>query len=307
MRKSAILACAVAALAFTTLAQAAPGDRLRERLAQRQAGGETAALRADQTIAYGSDPKQQLDLWQPANHNSKQSRPLVLFVHGGGWSKGDKGNASGRFKPPHYTGQGYVFASINYRLVPDATVEQQAADVALALKTLIGDHRKFGIDTSRVVIMGHSAGAHLVALVGTDERYLRGVGLSFANLAGVIPIDGAAFDVEQQLQLAGPRMKATYTAAFGTDPARQRALSPTLHAAAPNAPAFYIPHVGRADAVQQSNALGAALRSAGTRAEVRQFEGQGLMGHMEINRRLGDPDYPVTGAVDAWLRGVFGG
>jgi acetyl esterase/lipase len=306
MRKSIIIAGALTALVATTFAQARPGDRLRERMAQRQAGGETAAARADQTIAYGSDPKQQLDLWYPADHNNEQSRPLVLFVHGGGWSKGDKGNATGRLKPPHYTGQGYVFASINYRLVPNATVEQQAADVAAALKALVGDYKKFGIDTSRVVIMGHSAGAHLVALVGTDERYLRGVGLSFADIDGVIPIDGAAFDVAQQLRQAGPRMQGTYTAAFGTDPARQRALSPTLHAAAPNAPAFYIPHVGRADAVQQSNALGAALRAAGTPAEVRQFEGQGLMGHMEINRRLGDPDYAATPVVDDWLKRVFG-
>lgn len=295
------------ALALAMTAQAAPGDRLRELRAARLAGVETVtATLADQTIAYGSDPKQLLDLWYPADHTGDQSRPLIVFVHGGGWSKGDKGNATGRLKPPHYTGQGYIFASINYRLVPDATVEQQAADVAMALKALVGDYKKFGIDTTRVVLMGHSAGAHLVALVGTDERYLKGAGLSFASVAGVIPIDGAAFDVASQLDSAGPWMKPTYLAAFGTDPARQRALSPTLQAAAPNAPRFFIPHVGRADAVRQSNALAAALRAAGTPAEARLFDGEGLMGHLEINRRLGDPDYPATGAIDAWLKAVFG-
>jgi acetyl esterase/lipase len=301
MRKCIIIA---GALAAATLAQARPGDRLSERLAARGGAEATAPLAGGETIAFGTDPLQQLDVWRATG--SRGPAPLVLFVHGGGWSKGDKGNATGRLKPPHFTGQGYVFASTNYRLVPNATVEQQAADVAAALKALLERADRLGIDRTRVVLMGHSAGAHLVALVGTDERYLKAAGLSFADVDGVIPIDGAAFNVEQQLALAGPRMKGTYTAAFGTDPTRQRSLSPTLHAAAPNAGAFFIPHVGRADAVQQSGALGAALRGAGTRAETQQFEGQGLMGHMEINRRLGDPDYPATGAVDAWLKGVFG-
>jgi acetyl esterase/lipase len=304
MRKSMIIAGTLVVLAAASLAQARPGDRLRERIAARGGAEAAAPLAGAETIAFGTDPLQQLDVWRAKD--PRGPAPLVLFVHGGGWTKGDKGNATGRLKPPHYTGQGYVFASTNYRLVPNATVEQQAADVAAALKALLDRAERLGIDRSKVVLMGHSAGAHLVALVGTDERYLRSAGLRFADIDGVIPIDGAAFDVAAQLAQAGPRMRGTYTAAFGADPARQRLLSPTLQAAAPNAAAFYIPHVGRADAVQQSNALAAALRSAGTRAEVQQFDGRGLIGHMEINRRLGDPDYPATGAVDGWLRRVFG-
>jgi arylformamidase len=305
MKRTLILTLAAGALIAGTLAQARPGDRLRARLGGGQGRAQVAPAPGKQTLAYGPDALQQLDYW-PAQSGNKRA-PLVLFVHGGGWKRGSKDNASGPWKAPHYTQAGYAYASINCRLVPAATVEQQAADVAASLRYLIDNAAKLGFDPSRIVIMGHSAGAHLVALVGTDERYLKGVGLSFADLDGVIPVDGAAFDVAAQLDQAGPQMKDTYAAAFGTDPARQRSLSPTLHAAAPNAAAFYIPHVGRADAVQQSNALAAALRTGGTRAEVQQFEGRGLMGHMEINRRLGDPDYPATGAVDAWLRRVFGG
>ena len=73
----------------------------------------------------------------------------------------------------HYPGQGYAFASINYRLVPAATVEEQASDVANAVKALIDRAGSVGVDRRRIVLMGHSAGAQLVALVGTDERYLR--------------------------------------------------------------------------------------------------------------------------------------
>ena len=256
-------------------------------------------------IAYGPDPLQRLSLWSGvvAQQGGRSiDTPLIVFVHGGGWKRGSKDNATGAWKIEHYPGAGYAFASIDYRLVPQATVEQQAQDVADAVKALLAGAGKYHIDRRRVVLMGHSAGAHLVALVGTDERYLRNAGLSFVDLAGVIPIDGAAYDVERQLAQAGPFMRKTYAAAFGSDPARQRALSPIAHAAAPNAPAFLLLHVQRDDGVAQNTALEAALRKAGTRVERRDFPGDGLRGHLEINRRLGDPSYAPTRAVDEWLR-----
>jgi arylformamidase len=158
-----------------------------------------------------------------------------------------------------------------------------------------------------IVLMGHSAGAHLVALVGTDERYSEsGAGLSFADIDGVIPNDGAAYDVPAQMQDGGRFMQDTYVQAFGTDPVRQRALSPTLQAATPNAPRFLLLHVQRADGVKQAEGLAAALRKAGTGVEVASFPGSGLKGHAEINRKLGEPDYPATPVVDKWLQAAFG-
>jgi hypothetical protein len=100
-------------------------------------------------------------------------------------------------------------------------------------------------------------------------------------------------------------MRNTYTEAFGRGKERQRELSPTHHADAPNAPAFLLLHVQRADGTAQTRALGEALQKAGTPAEVRGFEGVGLRGHTEINRRLGDPAYPATPVVDEWLKRVF--
>lgn len=310
MRKLALLAIAGGALLIGTIAAAQPEgsfrERLRERLAERvrQDQGNAPQVVTGQTIAYGADPAQRLDFW--AAQGTKQPAPLVIFVHGGGWQRGSKDNATGQWKASHYPAQGYAFASIDYRLVPAATVEQQAADVAAAVKALIDRAATLGIDRRRVVLMGHSAGAQLVALIGTDEGYLRSAGLSFADLAGVIPIDGAAYDVAGQLQQAGPRMRTTYDQAFGSDPARQRLLSPTLQAGAPNARHFLLLHVQRDDGIRQTQGLAAALRQAGTSVEVASVPGQGLIGHMEINRRLGDPDYAPTATVDAWLRRVFG-
>lgn len=287
-------------------------DRIAARVKERsgrdgQAGreGRRAPINAPpaQTLAYGNDPLQALDLYVP---EGAAPAPLVLFVHGGGWKRGSKDNAGSRSLPGHLTAQGYAFATINYRLVPAATVEQQAADVAASLAYLLKRADELGIDRSRVVLTGHSAGAHLVALVGTDESYLRAAGLSFADIDGVMPNDGAAYDVTKQVAQAGPMMKDTYAQAFGTDPVRQQALSPIAHAAAPNAPAFLLIHVQREDGVAQNTALAEALRRAGTAVEIGSFPGDGIRGHAEINRKLGEPDYPATPVMDAWLKKVLG-
>lgn len=303
MRKATIFSCAALALLAATLAEARPGGRLRDRIGGNQAREQVPQPPGKQTLSYGKDRLQNLDFW-PAQSGNRRA-PLVIFVHGGGWKRGSKDNASGSYKAPHYTSSGYAYASINYRLVPDAKVEDQAADVARSVRYLIANAARLGFDPSRVVLMGHSAGAHLVALVGTDEQYLRGEGLSFGSIDGVIPIDGAAYDVAKQIAGSGNFMNDTYVQAFSTDPARQRALSPTFHAPRPNAPAFLLVHVMRTDGVAQNKALEAALRRSGTLVERREFPGTGLQGHGEINRRMGDPGYAATPAVDAWLRTIF--
>ncbi|MDT8758184.1 alpha/beta hydrolase [Sphingomonas psychrotolerans] len=254
-------------------------------------------------VAYGGDRLQRLDLYAPRGGSAPA--PLFVFVHGGGWRQGDKGNATGPEKVAHFTGRGFAFASVNYRLVPGAKVEDQAQDIADAVGYLVRHARTLGIDAGRIVLAGHSAGAHLSALVATDPEYLKRAGVRLDQLDGVLLLDGAAYDVPAQRQ-EGPRiMQRVYAQAFGDDPARQRALSPTLQAAAPNAPAFLILHVDRADGARQSDALGAALRRAGAEVTVEAIEGRGLRGHMAINRSLGDAEYPATAIVDRWIDGVI--
>jgi arylformamidase len=252
--------------------------------------------------SYGADPLQKLDFY-PALRDRKA--PLVIFVHGGGWKNGDKSSETGRYKAPHYIENGYAFASINYRLLPSAPVEQQAADVANAVAYLRNNAAQLGLDADNIVLMGHSAGAHLVALVGTDPQFLNVAGLDFNALRGVIALDGAAYDVTAQLQDGPKFMQGTYRDAFGTDPARHRALSPTLQAASPNAPSFLILHVDREDGARQSNAFAKALNSSASPTEIHKVAGRGLRGHMEINRKIGDPAYPATSIIDNWLKRTF--
>ncbi|MEY2943639.1 MAG: hypothetical protein RLY97_1653 [Pseudomonadota bacterium] len=318
MRKNHILGLSALLLLTTSItAASAEGplrerfrEKIRERMIERMkddvAKDAAATPKPDLSFAYGGDPLTTADFWT-AKGGAKGKAPLIIFVHGGGWSRGDKNNATGHWKPEHYTGLGYGFASINYRLVPEATVEMEANDVAAAIRAFINRADSLGIDPHRIVLMGHSAGAHLVALVGTDDRFLSGFGLSSADLAGVIPIDGAAYDVAKQMTDGPKMMQQTYATAFGTDPARQRALSPTFQTAKPNAPQFLILHVQRPDGMAQSKALAAALTAAGTAVQINGFAGEGLKGHMEINRSLGDPAYAATPVVDGWLKRVFGG
>jgi acetyl esterase/lipase len=308
-RRLILTAAALAAAAASPAARAGPlAEAMRDRRSEAARGAERGAPAPPpaRSLGYGPDPMQSVLFW-PAATQSGAPAPLLVFVHGGAWTMGDANNGTGRWKETHFPALGWAFASIDYRLVPKVAVEDQGRDVAHALAALLNRTEALGLDRRRVVLMGHSAGAHLAALVGTDERYLRAAGLSFADLAGVVAIDGAGYDVAAQMASAQAGvMQRLYHQAFGTDPARQRALSPTFQAEAPNAPRFLLLHVQRPDGVAQAEALAAALRRAGTPVEVDGFPGQGLQGHMEINRRLGDPAYAATGAVDRWLGQIRG-
>ena len=156
------LGLSASALLAASIAEAAPGDRLRERIrarmAERMGAGDAQVpkLAPAMTFTYGSDQAQVGDLWFPEGHINDHSVPLVLFVHGGGWKRGSKDSAASRYAPAHFTGLGYVYAAIDYRLVPGAKVEDQAADVARAVKALLDQSKKLGIDRSGVVLTGHS-------------------------------------------------------------------------------------------------------------------------------------------------------
>ncbi len=259
---------------------------------------------ADPTrLRYGPDPVQQIDVWPVAQ--APHGTPLIVFVHGGGWTRGTRDNATGRAKIVHFTARGYAFATIGYRLVPAARVEDQAADLAHALACLMAQAGTLGFDPRRVLLMGHSAGAQIAALVGTDPRWLHEVGLTFDAIAGVIAIDGAAYDVPQQMRDARWPMAPIYDQAFGPDPDRQRSLSPYWQAAAPNVTNWLLLHVNRPDGTRQTEALGAALRRAGSTVDIVTLPGAGLSGHIAANRSLGDPAYPGTVAVDQWITRVL--
>ena len=266
--------------------------------------GEAQSARPYRTIAYGHAPLQTLDFWSVAG---PKPAPLIILVHGGGFQQGDKTEATGRWKAEHFPEQGYGFASINYRLVPAVTVEQAAQDVADAVKSLIEQAKGLGIDQKRIVLVGHGVGGNLVSLVGTDSRYLNAAGLSLDDIAGVVVIDCAVLDIPLRMRDPGPPlMHKMYRDAFGQDPVRQRALSPTLQAAAPNTNNFLLMSNQGTPGERQAAEFARALSNGGTSVEVKTVPaGEGLLGHDEIIQRLGDPTYAATVIVDDWLKRVF--
>ena len=108
--------------------------------------------------------------------------PVVLYAHGGGWVRGSKQQAL--FKPAVLGPAGYLFVSMNYRFRPQASLEEMALDVATAAVWLRENAGKYGGDPARIFLMGHSAGAHLVSLVGTNGALMEGAGGSLDTLIG---------------------------------------------------------------------------------------------------------------------------
>lgn len=272
-----------------------------EQQAGQRVGGPGQIAEGGTEISYGSDTRQRLDFYPAVGADGKGANksPLIVFIHGGGWSIGDKAQAA-QSKPAHFTANGIAFASVNYRLVPKATVEQQAADIAAAIALIRAEAKEFGIDPDRIALMGHSAGAHLAALVTTDPAYLAKAGVPIKAVRAVVLLDGAGYDVARQMADLSVIAERFYRPAFGDDPARQAALSPISHTAAPNAAAFMVIHAGsRAASREQATALAAKLRSAGTAAVVEAMPGHN---HMTLNRNLGVAGDPATLAVDAFLK-----
>lgn len=275
-------------------------ERWRERIARRmEERMEEPPAPGSTEYSYGKAPLQTLDYWPGAT----PAAPLILFVHGGGWERGDKRSATGATKVEHWRAAGYAVASVDYRLVPDVPVEQAVQDVADALGWLRSQAPTLHFDPNRIILVGHSAGAHIVALIGTDTRhYLDDAHVPPGALRGIVALDGAAYDVPAQLAEGNRLMQRVYDEVFGGFEPRQRDLSPTLHATdSPNAAPFLILHVQRPDGIRQAEGLAAALRKAGTPVTIQGFPGEGLSGHMEINRSLGDPAYPATAVVDRWM------
>ncbi len=197
-------------------------------LAAATTPASAAVAHRDLSYDNGSPPADPnlnaLDLYTPDGALPSDQRPVVVYFHGGGWSIGDKANQISR-KVNLFTGAGYVFVSANYRLSPaneNALAPDRIRfpdhpdDVGEALGWLSRHADEFGGDPSRLILMGHSAGAHLVSLVGTDPRYAEASGLDPWQVIGVVSLDTDTFDVADRIAEVGAAAKNTFYNAFAT-------------------------------------------------------------------------------------------
>ncbi|MEM8885140.1 MAG: alpha/beta fold hydrolase [Planctomycetota bacterium] len=265
------------------------------------------SIRTDLDVVYakreGVDPKRlSLDVYAP---KSGEKHPVMVMIHGGAWRIGDKrGPGMTRDKVPHFVGAGYVYVSINYRLsnTPGVRHPAHVEDVAAALAWVHDHAKKYGGDPDRIFVMGHSAGAHLAALVATDHRRLAAAGKSLAILKGVICLDTAAYDVPRYVHELGapPTMRSMYENAFGKTEALWRDASPRHHVAKDKGiPPMLFFHTGRRMAGEQlSRELVEALRAAGTPATAIHAADKD---HAGINHCIGQAGDPYTAIVMRFL------
>ncbi len=256
--------------------------------------GAEMKVHRDLPYTASSDPHQTLDLYAPKDG---QNCPIAVWIHGGGWRQGDKEPM--QHKPQALVDRGFVLASINYRFFPAVTIHQMMADVAKAIRYVHDHAPEHGGNPNAIYVMGHSAGAHLAALVATDERYLKAEGLSLAILKGCVPVDVAAYDIPQRM-IDYPKNTGNFLAVFGKTAAEQRDVSPLHHVArGKHIPPFLILYVSdRPEPKSQSLLFGKSLEAAGITATVVAAEGKT---HGTINSELGLPDDKPTQALDKFL------
>lgn len=282
-------------LAWQSVAAGPLRERMVERhpvRAEQRVASATANVTVRRDIVYGSDPQQRFDLYLPPQ---AQDAPVLLMVHGGGWQRGDK--AMGQVvdsQVKHWVKQGVILISVNYRMLPDAPPLEQARDVARALATAQAQAASWGGARGKFVLMGHSAGAHLVALLASSPSLLRAAGA--APVLGTIALDNAVFDVEKIMQAPHARL---YDKAFGADPQEWAAASPYRQLDGAIEPLLAVCSVRRKDTCPQARHFAGKAQSLGGHVQVLAV----AMSHRQTNQLLGR-DVSYTRQVDDFLRAL---
>ncbi|MEM7739353.1 MAG: alpha/beta hydrolase [Pseudomonadota bacterium] len=239
---------------------------------------------------YGDHPRQVIDV---AARPLSVMKPAILFVHGGDWQAGDKRPATS--KSAYFLSEGFAMASMNYRLFPEVSPREQAQDVAEAAVWLARNAGRYGIDPEQIFLTGHGAGAHLVALVGTDPSYLKPFGAKPGDLGGVITLDSGAYDIPAQMERTTQEAQygRTLRQIFTQDADLWPSLSPAYKVdQSDGLPPFFVVYTQeRADALRQARPFANALRKSGGIAMS--FEAPGLT-HNSLFRRFGTVNDETT-------------
>jgi acetyl esterase/lipase len=255
-----------------------------DTLVPKDRGGVLVA----KNLPYGGAPRQRLDVYAP-RAGCGQARPVVVFFYGGSWNSGTR--AGYAFVGRALAARGFVTVVPDYRLVPDVQYPAFVEDGAAAVRWAISHAGDYCGDGASVVLMGHSAGAYIAAMLAVDPRWLGASRTAVKGLVGLAgPYDFAPFDV------------AASRAAFGqsSDPAETQ---PVTWAGAGDPPALLL--YGTDDTVvrpRNSQALAAKLRAGGVAVDQRAYA---KLGHVGILLALARPfrgRAPVLDDVAGFVR-----
>ena len=136
-------------------------------------------------LPYGAEARQRLDVYVP---KAAGEHPIVVFFYGGSWTTGEKGRYA--FMGAALAARGYVTVIPDYRLYPQVRFPDFVNDSAQAVAWVYQHAAELGGDPGRMVLMGHSAGAHMAALLALDSQYLTRVGVPTQSIVGLVGLSG---------------------------------------------------------------------------------------------------------------------
>lgn len=261
------------------------------------------------------DPSRTLDIYYPSV--GKQSGNLVFFIHGGGWAIGDKSNKPTLAKAKLFNDLGYVFVSTNYRLSPHR--EKTAGpdrlkhpthvnDVADAVAFLVKEQSSLNLDIEAIGLLGHSSGAHLAALVASNQSLLKRRGIEPSIIKGFVVLDTLALDVDALLKAEiSPRARSIYENAFGSPEENEdgelwRSASPFTFADAADPPLLVVTQNRVASRVELAKRFITALEQPTATSLLTVNRS-----HRQINHDLGGMEDPagITPRVVEFFDQVF--
>ncbi|MGE7206395.1 alpha/beta hydrolase [Sphingomonas sp. NPDC019816] len=272
------------ALALTTTLAACSPLTAFNTLVPKDAAGTRVAT----GMAYGAGERRMLDIYAPRT-TADGKRPVVVFFYGGSWNSGTRTGYA--FVGKALAAQGFVVVIPDYRLVPAIRYPAFVEDGAAAVRWARAHVRDFGGDPDRIVLMGHSAGAYIAAMLAVDDRWLGRDRTAVRGLVGLAgPYDFAPFDVDVS------------RAAFGQWP-RPAETQPVTWAGAGDPPALLL--VGDEDKTvlpRNSAALAARLRQGGVPVSVRAYPRLGHVGMILAIARPFRGRAPVLADVTRFVR-----
>jgi len=252
------------------------------------------------TAVYGTDATfEALDAYLPGLTSAE---PVILFAHGGDWTRGDK--AQYRELGQRFASCGIAFMALNYPLAPQAHADAEAADIDRAVKWALDNAATKGYARPKLFLMGHGAGAELAVLAALNAKLAATAGVPAGTIAGVIAIDGEGYDPSQQAAAAqaDPSRYRAYAAAFGDDPATWNQLDCSQFIKGTE-PRFIVVH-GVDDTIASlaySTAFVQELKDAHDRVIFLQPDGRDYRGVLVSMVR--DPLDPVFGALVNFVSG----
>lgn len=270
---------------------------LRDRLGLGDEEEEKEAVFSNEVrivanVSYGNSAKERFDVYTPLHVNMQTLAPVIFMVHGGAWRTGDKKMQNVvENKVNYWVAKGYIVISTNYKLLPDAPVSEQLNDVAKALGAAQAKSATWGGDKAKFILMGHSAGAHLIALLASSQTLYATNGIT-PPVAAVF-LDSAVMDTPTLMSAKHYRL---YDQAFGSDPSYWQSLSPYHQLTTKRMPLLAVCSTKRDDSCPQAENFLKKAASFGTKTLLIKEN----MTHKEINQLLGK-ELAYTKAVDDFI------